>query len=420
MKPVYLYSGDEFLVRQAVDAMVEEHVPVGARDFNLTLLDGAAADARTISSHLAIVPMFPGVKLVVVHDTTLLTGKADLAGEVEKAMQLFTDGKKDSATRRMLAVLGRAGWSLAGLTRGTKTRWNKDVGVDKASLDEGVLAEMESIAQEAGWGIPESETETLERLLTGGAPAQNILVLTCEKPDRRLLLTKFIEKHGQHEVLRAQQSGRSVDTLDIEAIKERILEPLGKRLDREAETQLKRAIGNEMRLLASELEKLCAYVGERETITGEDVVTLGVSRVREEAYWELGGAVSGRELRKALWYTHDAFEHRQHPIRIVASITGALRRSLQVRAIAERHGVGARARNLPDEVVHEVGELRGRKPHPFALLKEWERSQAWDSQAELGTALRMCRDADLALKTSGGSPRLVVEHLVFQLCRPGA
>ena len=104
----------------------------------------------------------------------------------------------------------------------------------------------------------------------------------------------------------------------------------------------------------------------------------------------------------------------------MASITGALRRSLQVRAIAERHGVGARPRNLPDEVVREVGELRGRKPHPFALLKEWERSQAWDSQAELGAALRLCRDADLALKSSGGAPRLVVEHLVFQLCRPAA
>lgn len=417
-QPVYLFSGDEFLVRQAVEQLVDALVPPGARDFNLVTLDGTSADAKAIASHLAQVPMLRGVKLVVVRDTSLLTGKSDLTDEVSRARQLLADGKDKDAARRILAVLSKGGWTVSDLTEATKKRWQSDLGVDSDVLDKGDLARLREIAESEGLKVPESETDTLERLLSGGAPDGNVLVLTAEKPDRRLSLTKRIEKLGEHVVCKAEQTGRTIETLDVSAVRDAVLSRHGKRLKRDAEDLLKRMIGGEMRLLSGELEKLCLYVGERGEITVEDVRAIGVTRVREEAFWELGSAVVGRDLPSALWYLHDAFDHGRHPIPVLAGISSALRRAAQVRSVAERHRVRRGTRNLPGEVVDEIAALRpGRRPHPFALLKEWERSLAWPGVEALMGGLSACRDADLALKTSQGDPRLVVERLVLRLCR---
>lgn len=416
-RPVYLFSGDEFLVRQAVDALVDRLVPAGARDFNLVFLDGVTTDARAIASHLSQVPMFRGTKAVVVRDTTLLTGKGDLSDEVSRALQLLSDGKEKDAARRILAVLAKGGWSVSDLTDATKRRWASELGVDAQVLDKDALARLRAYAEAEGMRVPEGETETLEKLLSGGAPKGNILVLTCEKPDRRLTLTKLIEKTGEHVVCKAEQTGRTIETLDVSAVRDTVLGRHGKRLRPDAEDALKRAIGSEMRLLAGELEKLCLYVGERRDITVEDIRELGVTRVREEAFWELGSAVVDRDLNGALWYLHDAFDHGRHPIAVLGGISSALRKAVQVRSIADRHAVRRGTRNLPEAVVDDIAALRpGRRPHPFALLKEWERSLAWpDAESILG-GLSACRDADLHLKTSRGDPALVVERLVVRLC----
>jgi DNA polymerase III subunit delta len=417
-RPVYLFSGDEFLMSQAVEKLVDALVPAGSRDFNLALLDGAATDAPAIARDLAQAPMFRGVKLVVVKETTLLTGKADLGDEARRARQLFDDGRPKDAARRMLAAVGKAKWSIGDLTDAPASRFEKDLGLSADDLGREFLTAIRDLAEKEGLAIPEGDTATLERALEGGAPPDNALVLTCAKPDRRLALTKLIEKLGVHLSCKAEQRGRSIDDLDIGAVKEAVLKRYGKRIEPAAEKALKRAIGDELRLLAGELEKLCLFVGEdAKVITAADVEAVGVRQIREEAFWELGGAVSGRDLPAALWYLHDAFDHGKHPVPVLGGIASALRKTLQVRAVAEKHGIRRGGRDLPARVVSEVAELRGgRKPHPYALRMEYERSLAWPGQADLSAALAACRAADRALKTSRGDPRLVVERLVMGLC----
>ncbi len=419
MKPVYLFSGDEFLCKRAVDALVEALVPEAARDFNLSVLDGALVDARRIAADLSQVPMLRGTKVVVVRDTTLLSSKGDLSAEVERAMRLFADGKRGEGARRMLAVLAKAKWTVEALTEASRTRWKKDLGVDAEALDPEVLEAIRQVIEAEGWSVPETDAQPLERLLGGDAPAGSVLVLTCEKPDRRSPLTRLIEERGVHLKCAVERRGRDIEGLDIRAVTRTILAEHEKRLEPEAERALKRAIGGDLRLIAAEVEKLCLYVGDRPTITRADVEAVGVSQIREEEFWELGNAVVGRDLTAALFYLDDAFAHGRHPIAIVAAIAGALRRALQVRAAAEAAGVapGRRLRRLPDAVLESLAELRGKKPHPYAALKEWERSLGWPSVDALGAALGACARADQALKRSGGVARLVVEALVFELCR---
>ncbi len=415
-KPVYLFSGDEFLISQATAALVDALVPVGSRDFNLSTLDGASTDAVTIARDLAQAPMLRGTKLVVVRDTTLLTGKADLESEVARARQLLRDGRGRDAARRMLAVIGKARWAVSDLTDAPPKKWEKDLGVPSEAVDRDFARTIQDIAEKEGMVVPAADTAALERMLDGGAPPGNSLVLTCEKPDRRMALTKLVEKLGVHLVCKPERTGRDIQDLDIGAVKRAVLGRYGKKLEPEAENALKRAVGEELRLLAGELEKLCLYVGDAEVITAADVEAVGVRQIREEDFWELGNAVTGRALPRALFFLHDAFEHGKHPVQVLGGIASALRRALQVRTVAERHGVRGAGRNLPPVVVDEVARQRaGRKPHPYALLQELKRSLKWSSTHELGCALEACRQADRALKTSRGNPKLVVERLIMRV-----
>ncbi len=416
-KPAYLFSGDEFLISKAVDALVDVLVPASNRALNLSLLDGATADPGVIARDLAQAPMLRGSKLVVVRDTTLLTAKADLGVEVRRAMQSYKDGRERDAARRLMTVVAKAKWSVPDLTEAPASRWEKDLGVAAEDVNPEFLAAMRSLIEKEEIKTPGTDTAALERLLEGGAPPGNVLVLTCAKPDRRLALTKLIEGLGVHLPCKTERTGRNVEDVDVSAIRDDVLARYGKRLHPEAERALKRRIGDEMRLFAGEMEKLCLFVGDRELITPDDVNSVGVRQVREEAFWELGSAVCERNLEGALWFLHDAFEHNRHPVQALAGIGGALRKALEVRSVAERHGVRTARRDLPARVVEEVAELRGgRKPHPFALRKEYERSLAWTSTRGLAEALARCRDADRDLKTGRGNGKLIVERLLVRLC----
>ncbi|MDF1565516.1 MAG: hypothetical protein P1V51_20935 [Deltaproteobacteria bacterium] len=411
---ILLLVGDEFLVRERARQLADARVPESMQSLNLVVLDGPGTDARQIAQHLAQVPMFRGAKVVLVHDTTLLAGQKDLADLLEKARKQVEDGKLGPATRRVLGVLASAGWSIADLTEANKARFKKELGVDRDVFGKPFFQRIREHAEEQEWRVPESETEALERLIAD-PPGENGLILTAEAADKKHPLYRKIEEVGAVEVHRAQQRGRDIETLDISAVRDGILKEHGKRLTPGAERLLKRAIGSELRLLATELEKLCLFAGERPQVTEEDIRELGISQVREEAFWELGSAVTAGDAARALYFLGDALDHRHAPLQILGGIASAVRNALQVRALGERAGLSGRLREMPPELVAEVGALRGRKPHPFALLKEWERASSWPDLAALQLALEACARTDLELKGDGGSPRLALEALVFRI-----
>jgi len=413
----YLLSGDEFLIKQATAALVEVLVPEASRSLNLVQLDGAEADAERVAQELATMPMFGGRKVVVVHDSTLLAGKANARDQLERAAAQAAEGKVRGATHRVLAVIGRAGWGRGELLGASEAKWQRDLGVTLSELDPAFLRQVAAEAEEAGLEPGEGRGDALERIISRGL-GQTTLIVSSPKIDKKNPLAKQLLKGGVHIELSAPQKGRGIDGLDVSAVVEQVLGDHGKRLEGRAEAALKRAVGGELRLLASELEKLCLYVGDRPEVTLGDVQALGVSRVREEDFWELGNAVTARDLAGALWFLSDAFSHGRHPIPLVASVAAALRKALQVFSAAEAAGVRGRPRQLPPSVLDAVAKARGgRKPHPFALLKEWERARRWGAPEALAQGLVACRDADRALKTSAGRPELVVERLIIQLCR---
>jgi hypothetical protein len=57
MKPLYLFWGEEFLVRREADALARALVPDAAAGLNFAVLD--AASPREIAAELMTLPLFP-------------------------------------------------------------------------------------------------------------------------------------------------------------------------------------------------------------------------------------------------------------------------------------------------------------------------------------------------------------------------
>ncbi len=69
-KPVYLFWGDEFLVRQAAQAQLQQLLPEPQAGLSLQTMDGASP--REVAVELATLPLFPGPKVVLLHDPEFL------------------------------------------------------------------------------------------------------------------------------------------------------------------------------------------------------------------------------------------------------------------------------------------------------------------------------------------------------------
>ncbi len=114
-------------------------------------------------------------------------------------------------------------------------------------------------------------------------------------------------------------------------------------------------VGNQLRLLDNELEKLALYAGDR-PITVEDVELL-VPQVREAVVFDLVDALGAGNPRGALRLTRALMdEQREAPLYVLSMIVRQYRLLLQVKELAQ---AGLRA----DAV---AGEL---KLHPFVAQK---------------------------------------------------
>jgi hypothetical protein len=99
--PIYLFWGEEFLVRREADALARTLVPDAAAGLNLAVLD--AASPREIAAELMTLPLFPGRKVVVVRDPEFLApkkGRVDALGKVREAWKAGRRKESAGALRR--------------------------------------------------------------------------------------------------------------------------------------------------------------------------------------------------------------------------------------------------------------------------------------------------------------------------------
>ena len=181
----------------------------------------------------------------------------------------------------------------------------------------------------------------------------------------------------------------------------------GARMDPDATRQLVDALGADMMMIASELEKLLLYTLGRGRITLGDVETM-VLGAKQRSLYELTDAISARDRAKALALlqgllnSSDAGEDAA-----IGHLYMLARTFRQMLVILEK--------NVRDSRAIWQALWQGFRMPPFAADDLIRQARRFKSRRGLTRALRLIARADLELRSSPPDKRLVLERLVYEL-----
>lgn len=175
----------------------------------------------------------------------------------------------------------------------------------------------------------------------------------------------------------------------------------GAEIEPGAVSELAAHIGNDLRLLDNEIEKLMTYRGNA-PIRAEDVRML-VASVSEANIFDLVDAIGRRETNKALKLLHAHINQNAAPQYLLTMIVRQFRLLLQMRDLA--------ARGVPLAAARE--QLR---MHPFVAEKTWNQALNF-SLPQLEAIYQRLLDTDLAMKTSRSEPVVALDVLIVELTR---
>ena len=168
-----------------------------------------------------------------------------------------------------------------------------------------------------------------------------------------------------------------------------------------AANELALYVGNDLRALDNEIEKLLSYrLGEK--IRREDVQAL-VAPVHEQVVFELVDALGRRQTDHALKLLHEQLAHNAAPQYLMVMITRQFRLLLQVRDLQQR-GLN----------VNQIREKLGM--HPFVARKMAEQAQNFSIE-QLEMIYHKLLDVDIGMKTSRGDPEVALDVLTIELTR---
>ncbi|HEY6490864.1 MAG: DNA polymerase III subunit delta [Terracidiphilus sp.] len=181
----------------------------------------------------------------------------------------------------------------------------------------------------------------------------------------------------------------------------------GTRLEPDAARELVDALGADMMLIGSELEKLLLYTSGRGRITLGDVETM-VLAAKQRSLYELTDAISQRNRARALALlqgllnSSDAGEDAA-----IGHLYMLARTFRQMLVILEK--------NVRDSRAIWQALWQGFRMPPFAADDLIRQARRYKSRRELTRALRLIARADLELRSSPPDKRLVLERLVYDL-----
>ena len=179
------------------------------------------------------------------------------------------------------------------------------------------------------------------------------------------------------------------------------------RLEPDAARELVDALGADMMLVASELEKLLLYTSGRGKISLGDVETM-VLAAKQRSLYELTDAISARDRVRALALLHGLLNSSDAGEDAAIGHLYMLARTFrQMLVILEK--------NVRDSRAIWQALWQGFRMPPFAADDLIRQARRYKSRRELTRALRLVARADLELRSSPPDKRLVLERLIYEL-----
>ena len=246
------------------------------------------------------------------------------------------------------------------------------------------------------------ETETLPRA------ADPALVAYCKQPSPSTCLIFTAQRAEASRAIFAlllklpwSVRFRRLLARDLSAWIEQRFLTRGCRITPEASDALVEAVGNDLRLLANEIDKLVTFIGGHQVIGIESLRVL-TGDIRESSAFELARFLSTGDLAEALRAWDKFASSGDYPGLALGAIVHHVRQLWRIKLAQQ---TGTSSERLASELNIPAFTIRRLSTQAAALGSEQLRQ--W-----MDTLL----EADQALKRSGLPPRLVFERLILRFC----
>jgi len=178
------------------------------------------------------------------------------------------------------------------------------------------------------------------------------------------------------------------------------------KIESDGARELVDALGGDMMMISSELEKLILYVAEKRRITLGDVETM-VLAAKQRSLYELTDAISSKDRVRALEVLDAILASGDGEEAAIGHIYMLAKTFRQMLVILER--------NVRDQRMLWAALWQGFRVPPFAADDIIRQARRYKSRRELTRAIRLVAKADLALRSNPVSKRMVLERLVMDL-----
>ena len=178
------------------------------------------------------------------------------------------------------------------------------------------------------------------------------------------------------------------------------LKAQGKKINAKALNTLTFMAGRELTRLSSELDKLCAYLGDRSEITEDDVRAI-VSASLEYNVFELMNHLLSGDMLKAQQTVNSLMQGGQNSIGILAMLTRQLRQMTHMKCALDA--------GEPAQAVQERLKM-----HPYAA-RQTARQVARLNQGWLRELYEACVESDYAVKSGRMRDQDALNALLFRI-----
>jgi len=178
------------------------------------------------------------------------------------------------------------------------------------------------------------------------------------------------------------------------------------KIDQDAARELVDALGADMMMISRELEKLILYVNAKKRIALVDVETL-VLAAKQRSLYELTEAISQKDKSRALMVLEAVLASSDGEDAAILHLYSLARTFRQMLVVLEK--------NVRDSKAIWQALWPGFRLPSFAADDVIRQARRYKSRRELTRAIKLVARADMALRSSPPSKRLVLEQLVMQL-----
>ncbi len=269
----------------------------------------------------------------------------------------------------------------------------------------------------------QSGLEGLTNLLVQGLPSDVKFIISAPVIDKRRTFFKRLKELAEMEVHDKPDISRDGWERDVMQYVSEQASKRGLRFSREALEFIAMLLGTETQQVDLELEKLDLYLGKDCRDVTPDHVRSVVALSRGGVVFEIGNAITKRQLPRVLdLIDHLLFRGETAVGILLAAIVPQVRRLLQAKDLVQRFKIRATnyrafeaaVNRLPKEEIAHLPLKKDGRPNCYPIfLASTEASKFRASELRFG--LEACLEANLSLVTTGLDAKVVLNRLVIQL-----